>query len=110
MIERMLRQRTIELFQQHSVAFLPAVMNINRSDDKTERIARFRYFHGGFDPFIQRGCAGFKAFNDIVGIHAEAEARFSAPKASKPAASKEQTSQQKQNTAPASSSVSAYIE
>ncbi len=31
----MLRQRTIELFEQHSVAFLPAVMNINRSDDKT---------------------------------------------------------------------------
>ncbi|MGQ9024554.1 CAP domain-containing protein [Bacillus licheniformis] len=34
--------------------------------------------------------------------------KASAPKASKPAASKEQTSQQKQNTAPASSSVSAY--
>ncbi|MBZ5213450.1 hypothetical protein HU186_03665 [Bacillus paralicheniformis] len=34
--------------------------------------------------------------------------KSSAPKASKPAASKEQTSQQKQNTAPSSSSVSAY--
>ncbi|WP_017474547.1 CAP domain-containing protein [Bacillus licheniformis] len=41
-------------------------------------------------------------------LHSYMKQATQQPKASKPAASKEQTSQQKQNTAPASSSVSAY--